>query len=140
MRQNVVTYPVIVSAPNPDGKLMPGMTASLSFRIDHREKCTRVPNAALRFFPDVELVREEDKKIVTGISDQEDVDLVDQESVEEKTTAADRKDNRYVWVWEDPTLRAIPVTIGIRDSKWTELVDGEVKVGDALVTAKKPKQ
>ncbi|MCG8651206.1 MAG: efflux RND transporter periplasmic adaptor subunit, partial [Pirellulales bacterium] len=40
--QNVVTYPVIVSAPNEQNKLMPGMTANLSFQIAHRETCLRV--------------------------------------------------------------------------------------------------
>ncbi len=138
--QNVVTYPVVVSAPNEEGKLMPGMTASLSFRIQQQDQCVRIPNAALRFFPDVALVREEDKKIVTGISDSEEDTTVDQESAEEKTTAANNKNKRHVWVWEEPFLRAVPVTIGIRDSKRTQLIEGDIKVGDALVTAKKQKQ
>ena len=137
MTQNVVTYPVIVSASNQDGKLMPGMTASLSFQIDRREHCVRIPNSALRFFPEVHLVRPEDKVIVTGISDQEDNDRVDEESAEEKASAASRKNDRYVWVWEEPFLRAIRVTVGIRDGTWTEMVYGDLKIGDALVVAKK---
>ncbi|MCP4891291.1 efflux RND transporter periplasmic adaptor subunit [Rubripirellula sp.] len=134
--QNVVTYPVVVSAPNPDQKLMPGMTADLSFQIEERKDCQRLPNAALRYFPEVELVREQDKYLITGITEDE-LDQPDQESAAEKTSAAEKRTQRYVWVWEEPTLRAIPVTIGIRDSKWTELVSGDVKVGDRLVTAKK---
>ena len=133
--QNVVTYPVVVSAPNPDLKLMPGMTASLSFQTDHREQCLRVPNAALRFFPDVESVREQDKHLITGIKENEAADQPDDESADEKTAAAAKRSDRYVWVWEEPLLKAIPVTIGIRDSKWSELVKGELKVGDALVVA-----
>ena len=138
--QNVVTYPVVVSAPNPDQKLMPGMTADLSFQIEHRAECTRVPNAALRFFPNVELVREEDKHLITGITESEDENTApDQESAAEKTSAAEKRSQRYVWVWEETKqkLRAIPVTIGIRDSKWTELKEGKVNEGDKLVTAKK---
>lgn len=135
--QNVVTYPVVVSAPNPDEKLMPGMTASLSFQIDQRTDCLRIPNAALRFFPEVEHVRQKDKHLVTGLRDEEDADLIDQESADEKTSAAKKKSLRYVWIWEEPWLRAVQVTTGIRDSKWTELVDSSVEVGDALVTAKK---
>ncbi len=134
--QNVVTYPVVVSAPNPDLKLMPGMTASLSFQTDHREKCLRIPNAALRFFPDVEHVRDEDKHLITGVKEQEEADQPDDESSKEKTAAAAKRSERYVWVWEEPSLKAIPVTIGIRDSKWTELVEGDLKQGDALVVAK----
>jgi HlyD family secretion protein len=135
--QNVVTYPVIVSAPNPDEMLMPGMTASLSFQIDQREKCLRIPNAALRFFPEVTHVREQDRHLVTGISEAEDVDLVDEESADEKTDAAKKKSKRYVWIWQEPWLRAVEVTTGIRDSKWTELVDSNLKVKDSLVIAKK---
>ena len=118
---------------------MPGMTASLSFQIDERETCTRIPNAALRFFPEAVHVRESDRSLVTGITEEEEADLIDQESAGEKTEAAQKKSKRYVWVWEEPWLRAVPVTIGIRDSKWTELTDGELKVGDALVIAKKKK-
>ncbi len=138
--QNVVTYPVVVAAPNHDGKLMPGMTASLSFQIDNREKCTRIPNSALRFFPELTHVHPDDQKIVTGISDDESVEMVDQESADEKTEAAAKKNRRYVWVWKEPHLRAVPVTIGIRDSKWTELTSGDLSVGDALVVGKKQKQ
>src|SRR5439155_13484770 len=49
--QNVVTYPVVIEAPNPDMKLMPGMTANISFQIDIRDNVTRVPVAAIRFVP-----------------------------------------------------------------------------------------
>lgn len=50
--QNVVTYPVIVRADNPGGKLFPGMTANISCEVARREETLRVPNAALRFKPD----------------------------------------------------------------------------------------
>src|SRR5437763_4658059 len=49
--QNVVTYPVVIEAANPDLKLLPGMTATLSFQIDAKEDVLRVPAAALRFTP-----------------------------------------------------------------------------------------
>ena len=52
--ENVVTYPVVVAAANPDLKLLPGMTASLSFQIDEREDVLRVPNTALRYYPEAE--------------------------------------------------------------------------------------
>jgi HlyD family secretion protein len=50
--QNVVTYPVMLDVPNPDGKLMPGMTANVVVPVDTRRNALRVPNAALRFKPD----------------------------------------------------------------------------------------
>jgi len=49
--QNVVTYTVLVSAANPDGQLMPGMTANVRIVTDTRESVLKVSNAALRFRP-----------------------------------------------------------------------------------------
>ena len=54
--QNVVTYPVVVAAPNPELKLLPGMTASLSFLINRKTDVLRISNAALRFYPDIKQV------------------------------------------------------------------------------------
>lgn len=49
--QNVVTYVAVISAPNPDLMLVPGMTANVRLVVDGRENVLRVPNAALRFRP-----------------------------------------------------------------------------------------
>jgi HlyD family secretion protein len=49
--QNVVTYTVVISAPNPDQLLLPGMTASLRIAIDESADVLKVPNQALRFRP-----------------------------------------------------------------------------------------
>ncbi len=59
--QNVITYPVIVETPNTDLKLLPGMTANLSFQIKKREAIVRVPNAALRFYPPRDKVHPDDR-------------------------------------------------------------------------------
>ena len=48
---NVVTYAAIISAPNAELKLKPGMTASLNVEIARRDNVLRVPAAALRFRP-----------------------------------------------------------------------------------------
>ena len=49
--QNVVTYTVVVTAPNTNGRMLPGMTATLRIVTDQRENAVRVPNAALRWRP-----------------------------------------------------------------------------------------
>jgi HlyD family secretion protein len=49
--QNVVTYIVVVSAPNEDGVLLPGMTATLDFITQQLKDVLLVPNKALRFQP-----------------------------------------------------------------------------------------
>ncbi len=49
--QNVVDYTVVVTLDNPDGKLLPGMTATVNFETARVTSVLRVPNAALRFRP-----------------------------------------------------------------------------------------
>ena len=49
--QNVVTYTVVITAPNPEQLLLPGMTASLRILIDESTDVLKVPNQALRFRP-----------------------------------------------------------------------------------------
>jgi len=54
---NVVTYTVVVDAPNNDGRLMPGMTATVDFIIDSRNQVLTVPNSALGFKPSPEMLK-----------------------------------------------------------------------------------
>ncbi len=49
--QNVVTYTVVIAAQNPDGKLLPGMTANVEITADKRSGVLRIANNALRFSP-----------------------------------------------------------------------------------------
>jgi HlyD family secretion protein len=49
--QNVVTYTVLVDAPNPEDKLLPGMTANLTFEVDRADDVLLVSESALRFEP-----------------------------------------------------------------------------------------
>jgi HlyD family secretion protein len=49
--QNVVNYTVIIEAPNPALKLMPGMTATITVLVDRRDNVLKLPNLALRFQP-----------------------------------------------------------------------------------------
>ena len=49
--QNVVTYATVIDAPNPELKLKPGMTATVTVEVARRENVVRIPNAALRFRP-----------------------------------------------------------------------------------------
>ena len=54
--QNVVTYDAILRVDNPDGRLRPGMTASVRIVTEKRENVLRIPNVALRFKPPPEIV------------------------------------------------------------------------------------
>jgi len=56
--QNVVNYTVVVDAPNPDGLLLPGMTATIDFIVEQRENVLLVSNAALRLEPTQEMMKQ----------------------------------------------------------------------------------
>lgn len=137
--QNVVTYPVVVEAPNSQEKLLPGMTANLSFQIDKHENVLKVPNAALRFYPKVEQVRPEDRKLLEGAveeePEQDESEFMDQQRPAPERAAANRqRRRRHVWIVEGDFLRAVEVATGLNDWKWTELVAGKLKEGQKLVT------
>ena len=141
--QNVVTYPVIVETTNEDLKLLPGMTASLSFQIEHLEGIIKIPNAALRFYPPNKLyVHPDDRPILDGV---EIAKTESEQQGQNNQSAAERAElnrsrlKRHVWVEEEGLLRAREVTIGISDSRFTQLIDGDLKPGDPLVVGEKPK-
>ena len=55
---NVVNYTVVVDAPNEEGVLLPGMTATADFLLEYREDVLLVPNAALKLTPTMAMYRE----------------------------------------------------------------------------------
>ncbi len=55
-QENVVNYTVVVAVQNPDGELLPGMTATVEFITAGVEDVLKVPNAALRFQPPEEML------------------------------------------------------------------------------------
>ncbi len=134
--QNVVTYPVVVSAPNPDLKLLPGMTASLSFQVAERVDKLRVPNAALRYFPQRELVHPDDRPLLEGALQNEEVDeqAKTARSAEDKAESRRLRNRRHVWTEQGELLRAVEIVTGLNDSKNTEVVSGELREGTKLVT------
>lgn len=139
--QNVVTYPVVVSAENPDLKLLPGMTANISFQVAERADKLRVPNAALRFFPQREQVRPEDRKLLEGAVQPEEIDehAADGRSAEEKAEGRRARNRRHVWFHDGEFLQAVEVITGVSDSKYTEVVSGNVHQGQKPVTGIQPR-
>ena len=105
---NVVTYEVVISAPNADLKLKPGLTANVTIYTQERSGVLAVANKALRFTPTKETVGK-DMKIV------------------------DCKGKNKVWTLNDNTLTAHPVTIGQSDGINTEITKG-LKQGEKIVT------
>lgn len=133
--QNVVTYPVVIEVPNPNlEKLRVGSTANVSFQIDVRDNVTRIPTAALRFVPPDHLIRPEDKQYVEVKVKKDPKEGEEKLSAERRAEQAKAKNKRVVWVQEGEKLVAIPVTIGLQDGQYAELVSGDIKVGQALVS------
>ena len=137
--QNVVTYPVIVETPNTDLKLLPGMTASLSFQIDEHKDVVQIPNAALRFYPKAEQVRPEDRALLEGEEQPATQNGTPQvaenrRSAAERAEAGQKRNRRHVWVVDGDFLKAVEVSTGLSDSKYSELVSGSLKAGDSVVT------
>ena len=129
--QNVVTYTVIVEAPNPQIKLLPGMTANLSFQIEKHACVLKVPNAALRFFPKPKQVRECDRAILEGNSpdNKENRDAADDPAEKDRN-----RNTRHVWVVDGDLLKAVKIATGLSDKHFTEVVSGDLEKGEAVVT------
>lgn len=142
--QNVVTYPVIVTAANPDLKLLPGMTANLTFQVEEREDALRIPWASLRFFPRPEMVRDEDRALIEGERNEprtEDNVASSSESPSvEELVAARKAQKRHVWVQDGEKLRAVEVELGISDYRFAELLRGDLKAGQQVVVGTESKK
>ena len=140
---NVVTYPVVVAASNPDLKLLPGMTAEISFEVDSKEDVVQIPREALAFVPlDVNLVHKEDRKLIDGSawknSKPKEKDTKDQNAID-RAEARKKRNTRHVWKADGQQLRAIEIQVGLSESGFTEMVAGDLEVGDQLVSGKKTK-
>jgi HlyD family secretion protein len=135
--QNVVTYTVIVEAPNLELKLLPGMTANLTFQIEKHTGKLKVPNAALRFFPKPNEVRPCDLPILDGTSpdNKEARDAEAADKAKDDPAAKERlRKERYVWIIDGDLLKAVKITTGLSDKSCTEILSGDLKEGQAVVT------
>ncbi len=108
---NVVTYEVIVNAPNPDLKLIPGMTANLSIYTLDLNDVLAVPLKALKFVPDAE-----EEGSDSGLP---------------KPVAAQGNPKASVWVVRDDQLIQTPVELGVANNIYQQITSG-LKQGDKV--------
>lgn len=106
---NVVTYEVVISAPNADLKLKPGLTANVTIYTAERKGVLSVPSKALRFTPQKETVGK--------------MKIVDQ------TGNAKNK----IWAIEGNSIVAHKVNIGMTDGTNTQILNG-ISAGVKVVT------
>lgn len=97
--ESVVTYEVVISAPNPDLKLKPRLTANVTIYILDKQNVLSVPSRALRFTPEYPLI--------------EKTDIV-----------VDCEGEAKLWTREGNTFTAHPVQLGISNGIMTEILGG----------------
>jgi HlyD family secretion protein len=154
--QNVVTYDAIIDFANPELKLFPGMTAYVTIPVATAEDVVKIPNAALRYKPplDVEAVR----ALYTKYGLAEAAQTADaaasgggggavapggRGAVAAPAGAGGRRpapgDSAVVWkLRADGTLEPVKVGLGITDHTYTEvtrLIVGVLEPGEDLVTS-----
>ena len=96
---NVVTYEVVISAPNADLKLKPGLTANVTIFTAEKNNVLSVPSKALRYTPTVE-------------------------TIGKKYKIQDCNGKNKVWTLEGNVLKDHAVQIGISDGSHTEIISG----------------
>ncbi|MCI7274394.1 efflux RND transporter periplasmic adaptor subunit [bacterium] len=104
---NVVTYEVVISAPNPDLKLKPGLTANVTIFTLEQTGIVSVPTKALRYTPTKETIGPKDKIV-------------------------DCQGTQKLWVREGNTFKAYAVKTGITNGTRTQILSG-VKEGTAVI-------
>lgn len=104
---NVVTYEVVISAPNPDLKLKPGLTANITIYTLEQADIVSVPTKALRFTPTKEKVSSQDKIV-------------------------DCQGAHKLWVREGNNFKAYSVKTGVSDGVRTQILSG-VKEGTEVI-------
>ena len=104
--QNVVTYDVVIAAPNPDLKLFPGMTANVTIFTARQDNVLKVPNAALRFRPSTEA---------------------------SKSVGLSQPGTQLIYVLTNGVLRSTLIRLGISDGKFTAVSQGDLHAEDRVV-------
>jgi HlyD family secretion protein len=125
--QNVVTYDAVIDVDNDDLRLRPGMTANVTVVYAERPKTTlAVSNAALRFRPPPSLLG--------SAASADDTHKRPPHGGAGKDAPSDAPEARTIWVLRAGVPQAVAIHAGLTDGTVTEVVDGDLHEGDAVVT------
>ena len=132
--QNVVTYTTIVEVDNPNLKLLPGMTATVSIIVAQAENVLLIPNAALRYSPQFS-----EKELEQLVEDRQKTNpnSGNLSPDKRKTQSQDQKgeDRQNIWILDETsTLKSILVKTGVTDNSYSELLEGMLEEGQTIVT------
>ncbi|MGH8094354.1 MAG: efflux RND transporter periplasmic adaptor subunit, partial [Chthoniobacterales bacterium] len=138
--QNVVTYDTIIDFDNPQRKLFPGMTAYVTIPVASAKNVLKIPNAALRFKPDLTANELRALYRKAGIPEEGDAagSSRSAKTAPNGATSISTRETRIIWkLVSGHALKPVSVKAGITDHTDTELlqvVNGSLKAGDAVVT------
>lgn len=119
----VVTYIAVIDVDAAGQDIPPGSTAIVTLAGSERTQAVRIPNNSLTFAPSAASFDALDQK----------PPVLSQPDSDSRKRSSTRKG--HVWKFENNRFVPIPVETGIADDSWTELVSGDVRPGDRLVTA-----
>lgn len=138
--QNMVSYTVVVSADNPDGKLLPHLTARLRFELDQKRNVLLVPSTALRWRPRLQQVPPDVRdsldspgKLVEPGEDAAVASLIS-ENKRAAALARGRDEGSNLWIDEGPFVRPVKVRTGASDGTMTEVSGTGLREGMEVVT------
>ena len=121
---NVVTYTVIVQAPNPELKLMPGMTTNIVIFVNEKKDILVVPGKALRFTPD-------ETTWSAYVKSLPEMDQKKMDPVLQKMNPM-QKDMNFIWTKNGGVIQKSEVKIGTNDGINYEVLSG-LNEGDEIV-------
>jgi len=122
---NVVNYTVIIEVPNKELKLMPGMTANITFQVESHKNVLMIPSKALTFNPSSSEKTPKPEQSRQGGGPKPEKPKIPKDSAARK--------HGIVWVVSGDSLKKVKVTLGITNGMQTE-VTGDIIEGDLVVT------
>lgn len=133
--QNVVTYTIIIEVPNPDMKLRPGMTATVSILIDKRENVLRLPTLALRFQPPADVAEKFQKSPGDTSQQSRRPRMMRREDAQGGSweQKGEQRKKMRVWVLQGKNLKPVQVELGLTDNRYVEATGGSLAEGDEVV-------
>ncbi len=133
---NVVTYDVVVNVDNPEQILLPGMTAYVNITVAERKDALLVPNAALRYKPADSGIEKPPSNPALAANPNGNPQKNDASRPGGSKSGKPKRDTYAgkIYVLENGKLKPVNVTLGITDNRNTEIVGGDIKGGDLVVT------
>ncbi|MFC0135628.1 efflux transporter periplasmic adaptor subunit [Massilia eurypsychrophila] len=134
--QNVVTYNVVLDVENKQELLKPGMTAQVRLVVGNRDNVLRIPTAALRFRLSDEEIEKEAKNLKEKGGKPEPAVVVAAEEDDLSFRSKNEAARQYKIYKLDARNQAVPadIKIGLSNFRYTEVVAGDLKKGDKVVT------